>query len=593
MGFREILRRWRSRQVTLSAPLDAGTAAANAAAVECHRRGVLLRQRAQYAEAERSLMRAVELKHDFAEAHLELGLAYLDQGHIDDAVDCLQLAVHFAPGLVDAYIELGGVLARLGRLDMAEAAYRQALALGPDNCGTRLRLADISKMRGDLNSAIDGYRAAVACDPQSAQAHGKLAYALYLAGRYDESRACFDAALALRPDFAEAHHNLGLLQLETGYPTDALCSFERALAIHPDAAETRACVAHALRDLGRLDEALRYYDEALAQRPAFADAVINRSYALLMRGDYAYGWAEYERRFEVGAMVPRGFPYAPWRGESLAGKHVLVYAEQGLGDEIMFASCLPEVLQAADRCTLECSTRLVKLFKRSFPRAYVHGAGKNDGKEWLAGLPPIDCQVAIGSLPGYFRRSRADFPARRGYLVADTQRIGAWRRELAHDSALRVGIAWRGGSLRSRQVTRSIELPLWLPLLKQREAVFYSLQYGDTKPELAQLRDQHGVSVRHLGEDTDDLDELAAIICALDLVVSVDNTVAHLAGALGQAVWTLLPYSAEWRYPRSGEAMTWYPSARLFRQAQPREWLPVMERVAIALQTDFAACSIV
>jgi tetratricopeptide (TPR) repeat protein len=593
MGFRDILRRWRERPAAARATPDAGVAAADAtAAAELNQQGMLLRQRAQYAEAERSLMRAVELKHDFAEAHLNLGLTYLDQGHLEDAADCFQLAAHFAPGLVAAHIELGAVLVKLGRLDAAETAYRQALAINPDYGETWLRLADVLKARGDLDAAIDGYRAAVARDPALADAHCQLGYALYKAGRYNESRPCFDAALMLRPDFAEAHHNLGLLLLETGYPAEALRSFERALAIHPDAAEIRACVAHALRDLGRLDEALMHYEAALARQPGFADAVINRSYALLLREDYAAGWAEYERRFDIGAMPPRGFPFAPWRGEPLAGKRILVYAEQGLGDEIMFASCLPDLLRVAGHCVIECNTRLAKLFRRSFPRAHVHGAGKDDDQGWVTELPPLDCQVAIGSLPSYFRRSPTDFPPHRGYLAADAARVGHWRRELAAGSALRVGIAWRGGSLRSRQFTRSIALPQWLPLLRQRGAAFYALQYGDTAAELAQMHAQHGVSVRHLGNASDDLDELAAIISALDLVVSVDNTIAHLAGALGQTVWTLLPFSTEWRYPRSGEAMPWYPSARLFRQIQPLDWMPVMERAVHALQTDFAACSI-
>ncbi len=584
MSFRDILRRWREPAAGAVAMPDTGASAADAAtAAEFNRRGVLLRQRAQYAEAARSLMRAVELKHDFAEAHLNLGLTYLDQGHLEDAADSLQLAAHFAPGLVTAHIELGTVLAKLGRLDAAEAAYRQALTLDPGHGEARLRLGNVLKARGDLDSAIDCYRAAVAHAPALAEAQCQLGYALYKAGRYDESRPCFDAALALRPDFAEAHHNLGLLQLETGHPAEALQSFERALAIHPDVAETRACVAHALRDLGRLDEALEHYDAVLARQPQCGDAVINRSYALLMREDYAAGWAEYERRFSLGAMPPRGFPFTPWRGEPLAGKRILVYAEQGLGDEIMFASCLPDLLRVAGRCVIECNTRLAQLFARSFPQAHVHGEAKDDGKDWVAQLPPVDFQVAIGSLPLHFRHARGDFPLRGGYLAAAAQRIDFWRRELAAGSELRVGIAWRGGSLRSRQFTRSIALPQWSPLLQQRGAAFYALQYGDTATEIAQLRDQHGATIRHLGSASDDLDELAAIISALDLVISVDNTVVHLAGALGRRVWTLLPFSPEWRYPRHGDAMPWYPSARLFRQTQPREWAPVIAEVAQAL----------
>ena len=202
----------------------------------------------------------------------------------------------------------------------------------------------------------------------------------------------------------------------------------------------------------------------------------------------------------------------------------------------------------------------------------------------LKALPPIDFQIAIGSLPLHFRRQRTAFPAHRSYLRADDARVEFWRsRYAASGGRLRVGIAWRGGSLRSRQFTRSIALSYWLPLLAQSDVDFVSLQYGDVANGLAQLRIEHGVTVRSFGGEFADLDELAAAISALDLVVSVDTTVVHLAGALGRPVWVLLPSAPEWRYPRSGAAMPWYPSARQFRQRRPREWEPVLAEAAVAL----------
>ena len=552
-------------------------------AAELHRQAVALRQSAQYAQAERNLLDAIELEHDFAAAHFELGLTYRDMGQLEDAADYLQLAVHFAPELAAGWFELGAVLARLERVDAALAAYREALAREPRHGDAWLSLGHLLKASDDLNAAIECYRSAVACEPATADAHGRLAYALYKAGRYAEARPSFDAALALRPDMVEAQHNLGLMLLETGCAAEALQRFERALAINPDIIETRACIAHALRDLGRLPQALAQYDAVLAQHPAFTDAVINRSYALLMQGEYADGWAAYERRFTCGAMEPRAFPYAPWQGERLAGKRILVYAEQGLGDEIMFASCVPDLQQAGAHCVIECNTRLAAIFRRSFPQAHDHGAAKNDDKSWLRELPPIDCQIAIGSLPHYFRRARADFPAQGGYLAADARRTGYWREKLAAGSALRVGIAWRGGTPRSRQFTRSIALPQWLPLLRQQGAMFYALQYGDIAREVEEVRVAGGVLVMQLGDAVHDLDELAAIISALDLVVSVDNTVAHLAGALGKTVWALLPASPEWRYPRRGAAMPWYPSMRLFHRGCGEGWEPVIDRVTIEL----------
>ena len=547
------------------------------------RQGTQLRQRAQYAAAERCLLRALELEHDFAAAHLELGLTYRDQQRFEDATDYFQLAVHFAPDSVAGWLELGSALAKLGREEAAVAACRQATALDPANCAAWLALGNLLKAGDDWIAAIDCYRSAVACEPRSEDAQSRLGYALYKAGYYVESRASFDAALALRPDMVQARHNLGLMLLETGHAEEALACFKRALAIDPQIIETRACVAHALRDLGQFDEAIKAYDEVLVIEPGFSDAVVNRSYALLMKGDYLRGWTAYEQRFRSGGQVARNFPYPSWQGEPLAGKRLLIYAEQGLGDEIMFASCVKDVLPLAAHCVIECNTRLAALFQRSFPEAHVHGAGKNEDKRWLNAMPRIDFQVAIGSLPHHFRRAASAFPAQSGYLTAAAPRVGYWRTRLDANASLRVGIAWRGGTLRSRQFVRSIPLPQWASVLRHKDVAFYALQYGDIAAELEDLHVRSDAIVKCLDSAVDDLDELAAIIGALDLVISVDNTVSHLAGALGQPVWTLLPDSPEWRYPRSGNAMPWYPSMRLVHRRPGESWEPAIERVAIAL----------
>ena len=552
---------------------------------ELLRLGALQRQRAQHEEAERTLTRAIELGHDCGEAHHQLGLVHLELGRFEDAADCLQLAVHFAPHLAAAHRDLGTALARLGRVAEAESACRRALELDPQSAAAWFQVGNACKARGELEQAVECYRSAITYDPGLVDATCQLAFVLYKLGRYAESRASCAAALAARPDFAAVHHNLGLLLLETGYPEDALASFERALALQPGTPETQACIAHALRDLGRLDEALAHYDSVLARQPQFGDAVLNRCCALLMREDYAAGWAEYERRFAATATPERDFPFPVWHGEPLSGKRILVYAEQGLGDEIMFASCVPDILQCAGHVIIECSTRLARLFAHSFPSATVHGGSKDDSKAWLQALPPTDFQVAIGSLPLHFRRLRTAFPAHGGYLRAADARIGFWRsRFTASGGGLRVGIAWRGGSLRSRQFTRSVALPSWLPLLAQPDVDFVSLQYGDVAAELAQLRVEHGIVVRSFGEEFADIDELAAAIAALDLVISVDTTAVHLAGALGHPVWVLLPSAPEWRYPRSGVTMPWYPSARLFRQTKPREWASVISEVGDAMR---------
>lgn len=584
MDLRNILRSWRERRSS-SVPISGASDGTDTEATELVRQARQQLQRSQYAEAAHSLLRAIELRHDYAEAHHHLGVVYLEEGRFEDATDHLELATHFAPRLVAAHLDLGAALIELGRHAAAESACNRALELDPHCAAAQSRLGYLAKARGELEQAVEHYRAAIRFDPTLADVHCQLGFLLYKLGRYEESLTSHAAALAVRPDFAEAHHNRGLVLLETGYPQEALASFERACALRPDTAATQSCIGHALRDLGRLDEAMASYDGALKSQPQLGDALINRCYTLLMREQYGAGWAQYEQRFAATATALRGFPFAEWRKEPLAGKRILVYAEQGLGDEIMFASCLPDLLERCENVVIECNTRLAQLYARAFPQAIVHGGSKADDKAWLAQLPPVDFQVAIGSLPLRFRQARTHFPARRGYLMADERRVESWRRRLAAPAGrLRVGIAWRGGSLRTRQLTRSIPLAQWLPLLRQSGIEFISLQYGDTAPDLAQLRDAGGVALRDFGGELDDLDELAALIGALDLVISVDNTVVHLAGALGQNVWALLTCAPEWRYRRQGADMPWYPSARLFRQLQSRAWEPVLEQVGQALQ---------
>jgi tetratricopeptide (TPR) repeat protein len=581
------------RRAATEAESEASAASAREAArsaAELSARGREQRLGGEYADAERSLTAAIERKHDFGPAHYELGLVYLEQRRAEDAVDCLRLAIHFLPRFASACSALGAAFVALGRHEAAEAECRKALELDPGSSEAWFNLGRALKGRGDLKEAANALRAALKHDANNADAACQLGFVLFRSGRYEEAREVYEALIAAHPDFAEAHHNFGLLQLETGYAAEALANFQRTLALKPAIVETAACVGHALRDLGRLEEAIQAYDAVLARQPQFGDAVINRCYALLMRGDYARGWPEYERRFAATGTAERDSGVTRWRGESLNAKRVLVFAEQGIGDEIMFASCLPDLLLTAGHCFLECNTRLAALFSRSFPQASVHGGEKTGDTRWLEELAPLDYQLSIGSLPMRYRRTSADFPARPGYLKADPARIAFWRATLAALSGRpRIGIAWRGGTLRNRQYLRSTRLEEWLPILERRGVGFVSLQHGDHTAELLALRER-GIAIHEVAAANEDLDELAALTSALDLVITVDNTVAHLAGALGVRVWIMLPYSPEWRYLREGEAMPWYPSARLFRQTAPRNRAAVIARIAVTLGEEYGKC---
>ncbi len=549
------------------------------AALQRYRDGCRCRDAGDLSGAARHFEAALALKHDLAEAHLASGEVFAALGEYEDAVDCFQMAVHFAPRSPDAQLALAAALLRLQAPDAAEAACRRALEIDARATRTWFWLGNALKARGEFTSAIDAYRVAAGATPADIDALQQLAFVEFRLGRYDDARRSFADLLAVAAQSPNAHHNFGLLQLETGYPEQALASFRQALTLSPQSAESAACAAHALRDLRRLDEAIAAYDAVLARHPDLVDARTNRSQAVLMRGDYAGGWRQYEQRFSPGGARARSTGAAVWRGEPLAGRSIAVLSEQGVGDEIMFASCLPDLMRVADAVVIECEPRLVAMFARSFTGATVRA------RDGARGGAQTDFEISIGSLPLHFRRSRGDFPATAAYLRADPAQTAAWRARLSGDGDLRrIGIAWRGGTLRNRQHLRSLELADLEAVLRQPGCRFISLQHGDRGAEVTAVAARLHIDVSDAGTTIGaDIDALAAAIAALDLVITVDNTVAHLAGALGKPTWVLLPFSAEWRYGVDAERMHWYPSMRLFRQPAPRAWAPALQRVAHAL----------
>jgi hypothetical protein len=268
-----------------------------------------------------------------------------------------------------------------------------------------------------------------------------------------------------------------------------------------------------------------------------------------------------------------------WDGSDLAGSGIVLYGEQGLGDEIMFASCVPDILRTAGRCAIECNPKLTALFRRSFPQAIVRAAGETD-----TSAPAVqhraEWRSAIGSVPRFLRKSGSDFPAHPGYLRADPARVSYWTERLAALPGRRkVGISWRGGAPSTRGSLRSVPLEQWRGVLRLAGIDFVSLQYTDCSAEIAEVAASSGTRVHHWREALDDYDETAALVSALDLVISVQTAAVHLSGALGVATWALIPETPEWRYGEEGEAMRWYPSVTLVRKQRGEDWTHVLARV--------------
>jgi tetratricopeptide (TPR) repeat protein len=406
--------------------------------------------------------------------------------------------------------------------------------------------------------------------------------ALLDADQYEDARALAADAFARDATSYEALLLLGRAHQKLHDPERALECFEAAQRMRADDAELYDFRGSLHQELGRLQAAFADYDRALELRPDFPLASFHRAMALLLVGDFERGWEDYELRRLSANHAPAAAGIPRWDGSSLAGRTILVAREQGLGDEIMFASMLPQLIAGGARCVVECDPRLLATYQRSFPEAAFFGTLPGGGlPPWI--LPgAVDVVIEAGSLPRLLRRRAADFPLHQGYLRVDPQHVQQWRQRLAGiGPGLKVGLAWTGGVRRTRRTLRSLSLERLLPLLRVPGVRFVSLQYtADAHDDIDALTARDGIEIHHWQEAIDDYDQTAALVCALDLVISVCTSVVHLGGALGRPVWVLAPVSPEWRYGLTVETMPWYPSVKLFRQPAYGEWEPVIARTA-------------
>jgi hypothetical protein len=412
-----------------------------------------------------------------------------------------------------------------------------------------------------------------------------LGVSYHNAGRFAEAESVYQQLLQADPNQPVALRLLGTIAHQLGNSDAAVDLITKAVAINPDDAEAHSNLGLALRELGQLDAAVASCRRALAIIPDLAPAHFVMSVALLMQGKLQEGWQEYEwgLKVEQGKRAPN-LPAKIWTGSPLQGKSIIVCGEQGVGDEIMFASCIDDLLERSpDRLLLDCDLRLEALFARSFPGVLVRGRAKGMDISWPSKQALPDYALPIGSLPKFFRNRVEDFPERQAYLTPHPQLVEKWMGRLSSlKSGLKIGISWRGGTEPNEIKRASIALPEWRSLLSM-DASFINLQYGDVAEDIAAIDDL----LLHDWPDNDplaDLDNQAALISCLDLVVTIDNATVHLAGALGVRTWALLAQVPDWRWPEAfGDCPPLYRSVRLFRQKRRFEWGDVMERVAQSL----------
>jgi Flp pilus assembly protein TadD len=574
--------------------------------VEAHNNlGNALGALGRFDEAISSYDRALALKPDYAQGCSNLGKALLSQGKLEDARASIERALSLSPGHAGTYSTLGAVLRAMGKLEEARACLEQAIALDPRNAEAYNNLSNVLQEQNDPTGAKACLMRAIQLKPDYAVAYHNLGTALREEGNLCDARACFDKALALKPDSAEVLYSIARLLRDQGDLEEAKNCLLRTLQLKPDHAEARGDLGKLLFDQGDLEAARAQLEQTLAVKPACVEALttlgallndrgdaegattaLERAIALrpdfalaqwnlalvqLREGNYSAGWCNFEGRCRIREITPRTFPQPLWRGEPLKGAAILLQAEQGLGDSLQFLRYIPMVKAAGGFVILSIQERLRRLAGQ-IPEVDVLAISGDP-------LPRFDLYCPLMSLPLAFATTVASIPARVPYLAApaEAQQKAAelpWPAE-----GLRVGLVWAGAPGHTRDRFRSMDLADLASLFDIPGVTFFSVQLGQAAEQQGSVR----VPIIDLAPTIVDMADTAALLAHLDLLISVDTSVVHLAGALARPAWLLLPFSPDWRWLRNREDTPWYPTVRLFRQPSAGDWRSVVARVAVEL----------
>lgn len=535
----------------------------------------------ELAAAETTYRQALQAQPLHARALEGLGLSLLQAGRLEEAFLRLETASRQDPYNAEIWVHWGLVDLELGNIDRAAKKFGRAVDLAATNPHAWHNLALANLKLGKTELCLQQFRQAILLKPDHGLAHSNLALALLQFGDVSQALDAARRATELKTGNARVWVVLADVLLGAGQFEEARQSLEEARRVDPQHVGAYIGLGKLHAACARYEEAHRSYDDALRLAPDHAEALSGKGQLSLLLQDWDRGWSGYESRRRAALSPVRNLPLDEWNGEEDRSQHVLVHAEQGLGDIILFGSCIPDVLARQGTCTIEVPERLAALFRRSFPAATVLAHELQDTSlEWLAAASDATRHVPIGSLPRLFRRQPADFPRHPGYLQADPNRVDEWRRRLDDSPTSRpfkVGLAWRGGLAMTGRRERSIDLTALVRRLDGLDVQFVCLQYGAVDDDLEVVRRQIGREFHPGLSGYGDLDDCASLTRACDAVITVCSTQAHLTGALGHPGAVLVPMAPSWRYGASGSSMPWYPSLTLLRQTDPGNWTDVLD----------------
>ena len=542
-------------------------------------RGITLQELHRLDEALASFDQAIQLKPEFAEAHSNKALVLHKLKRFEETLISCDKAIALKPDYVEAHSNRGIALQELNRLDEALQNFDHAIALNPNYAVAHFNRGFVLNELRRFHEAVESYDKALALNPTYAEAYFNRAIPLNELNRFDEALESCDRAIQLKPSFAEAYCNRGIALKDQKRFEEALQSFNKAIELAPQFAEAYSNRGLALKELRHIDAAINSYDQAIALKPEVAEFYFNKATALILTGQYLEGWEIFEWRVKgknVGDIYSRHNKH-PWRGqENIQGKKLLIHHEHGLGDTIQFCRYVPLAEALGAEITLEVPENLVSLISTLKPQINVVAQGTS--------LPEMDACCPIMSLPHVFKTTVETIPSPTPYLFSDKTKVAAWKQKLGQSKKLRVGLVWSGDivhrndhnrSIRLQEMVSLTDLPLeWHSL--QKEYRSYDLDVIHQHQEIKQHQD-----------DIVDFSDTAALVECMDLVISVDTSIAHAAGAIGKPVWILMPFTPDYRWMLDRKDCPWYATAELFRQNPNRQWADVLQNVKAELSQRF------
>jgi tetratricopeptide (TPR) repeat protein len=535
--------------------------------------GVALKEQGRVDEAVRCYQQALRLKLHYVEAHNNLANAYFTLGKLDDAIASFREALRLKPDYVDAHTNLGNVLVQQGKLDEAADCYREALRLKPDFWEACINFGNVLDRQDKVEEAISCYRQALQIKPGNAEAYNNLGAALMRQDKRDQAIHCYLQALRVKPDYADVYSNLAIALREQGRLDEASICSQHALRLCPSHVEAQNNLGSVLMEQGRWQEAGTSFDDAIWQQPGHVEAHFNRALLWLVQGNWVEGWPEYEWRWQAQSNVYQSFQQPRWDGSSLDGRTLLLMAEQGLGDTLQFVRYAPLLKEHGAKVIVCCQKPLMDILQACEGIDQLVAVGSE--------LPAFDVYAPLMSVPGILRTAPATVPANVPYLFANAELHDYWRRDLSVFDGFKVGIAWQGNATYKRDRGRSISLTHFELLAHLRGIHLISLQKGHGAEQLRSLGERSSIVdfESRIDKTAGAFMDTAAIMKNLDLVITSDTAIAHLAGGLGVPVWVALPFSPDWRWLLGREDCPWYPTMRFFRQTAVGDWHGVFERM--------------